>query len=100
MSGFSVSSSAGGAEPRFLIFSGAKSLVRQSATAATMTAASTGNAALTAAAISSALSTSIRSTPGGVASATGPETSVTRAPAAAAAAAIAKPCFPLDRLAM
>ena len=45
-------------------------------------------------AICSAVSTSIRSTPCGVASATGPATRVTRAPAAAAAAAMAKPCCP------
>ena len=37
---------------------------------------------------------------GGVASATGPATSVTRAPASAAAAAIANPCRPDERLAI
>ena len=36
----------------------------------------------------------MRSTPGGVGRCTGPATSVTRAPAAAAIAAIAKPCLP------
>jgi len=73
---------------------------RQSATAATRIAASAGKAAMTASAMSSAVSTSIRSTPTGVASATGPATRVTRAPAAAAAAAIANPCRPDERFAM
>ena len=59
-----------------------------------------GSAFFTVRAMSSALSTSIRSTPVGVARCTGPLTSVTRAPSAAAAAAMAKPCFPLERLAM
>ena len=38
--------------------------------------------------------------PGGVASVTGPATSVTSAPSAASAPAIAKPCLPDERLAM
>ena len=42
----------------------------------------------------------MRTTPGGVASDTGPAISVTCAPASAAAAAMAKPCFPDERLAM
>ena len=48
--------------------------------------------------MSRALTTSRRSTPGGVSSATGPATSVTRAPRRAAAAAIANPIRPELRL--
>ena len=101
ISGFSTSMSGAGApDPSFLIFCSAASAVRQSATAATMIATSAGSAASTAASISRAVSTSIRVTPAGVGRCTGPATSVTRAPACAAAAAMAKPCLPEDRLAM
>ena len=47
-----------------------------------------------------AISTWTVATPAGSASVTGPETSVTRAPAAAAAAAMAWPCLPEERLAI
>ena len=50
---------------------------------------------MTSAYISSALATSVRSTPGGVGSAVGPLTSDTRAPSRAAAAATAYPIFPV-----
>ena len=70
------------------------------AIAAANTAQSTGSAASTAASISRAVSTRITLAPGGSAMTTGPQTSVTSAPAAAAAAAIAWPCLPDDRLAM
>src|SRR5437868_5092192 len=73
---------------------------RQSATAATRIAASAGSAAKTALAICSAVSMSMRSTPAGVSNATGPATSVTLAPASAAAEAIANPCRPDERLAI
>ena len=51
--------------------------------------------AITSAYISSALVTSMRSTPGGAGSAVGPLTSDTRAPSSSAAAATAYPIFPL-----
>ena len=50
--------------------------------------------------MSAALSTSMRRTPAGVVSATGPATSTTSAPAARAAAATAKPILPELRLLM
>lgn len=100
MSGFSVSRSVGVPPGAFLIFCSAVPSARQSATAATITAASAGSAVPTAAAISRAVSTSMRVTPAGVGRVTGPATSVTRAPSAASAPAMAKPCFPDERLAM
>ena len=57
-----------------------------------------GSAPRTASAISSAVVTFTRSTPPGVARLTGPATSRTRCPAAAAAAAIANPILPDERL--
>ena len=90
MSGFSVSESGGTRPvPSFLIFCPCSVAARQSATAAAMTATSAGSALRTAASMSRALSTWTTVTPGGSGIATGPLTSVTLAPAAAAAAAIA-----------
>ena len=84
MSGFSTSSSLGGAAlAAFLIFS-KMDATRQSATAAAKTAISQGSASVTAVSISCAVSTATRSTPAGPASWLGPETSVTRAPRARA----------------
>ena len=59
-----------------------------------------GSSRWTAAYICSALSTSMRCTPGGVSIDTGPLISVTRAPAKYAACATAKPIFPELRLLM
>ena len=59
-----------------------------------------GSSAATASIIGSAVSTSTRSTPGGVATFTGPATSTTRAPARRAASATAKPILPELRLVM
>ena len=73
---------------------------RQSATAAAKIAMSAGSDVSTAASISRALSIRITATPGGSGIPTGPETSVTAAPARAAAAAMAWPCRPDERLAM
>ena len=64
-------------------------MTRQSATAAANTAMSAGRARSTAPSISRAFSTRTVSTSTGGASATGPETSVTSAPASAAAWAMA-----------
>ena len=72
---------------------------RQSATAAAKTATSAGSAFSTAASISRAVSTCTTDTPGGSGRLTGPLTSITSAPAAAAAAAMAWPCLPDERLA-
>ena len=74
--------------------------MRQSATAAAKIATSAGSAASTAASISRAVSTCTVFTPAGSGNVTGPETSVTSAPAAAAARAMAWPCLPEERLAM
>ncbi len=64
-----------------------------------MTTTSAADAPPSARPISSAVSTSTReATPSGVGSATGPAISVTRAPRAAAAAAMANPIFPDERL--
>ncbi len=87
----------GGTAALLLELLGASS-TRQSATAAAMTAMSAGSAASTAACISRAVVDLHDRTPGG-AIATGPLTSVTSAPAAASAAAIACPCRPDERLA-
>ncbi|MNL25529.1 hypothetical protein D3C87_1470140 [compost metagenome] len=101
ISGFSISCSAGGASPGcFLIFCSEEPATRQSATAATMTAISTGSLEITASRISSARSTWTVATPAGSAIVTGPETSVTSAPNSASAAAMAWPCLPEERLAM
>ena len=83
----------------FLILPPAAS-TRQSATAAAPMKTSAGKAALTAASISRAVSMRRVSTPAGSGRLTGPVTSVTRAPACAAAAAIAWPCLPEERLAI
>ncbi len=96
MSGFSASVSAGAtASPAlafFLILCSAVCAGRQSATAAVATktwcVAARGS---TASSISRALCTSMRVTPSGVGRCTGPATSVTSAPASAAARAMAKP---------
>ena len=86
--------------PIFLIFSFDCEATRQSATAAANTAMSAGSAARTALSISSAVSTRTVSTPAGGGTCVGPVTSVTRAPSAAASAAMALPCLPEERLAM
>ena len=57
-----------------------------------------GACSWTARSISRAVATSIRLTPGGVGSATGPATRIVRAPRRAASAASAKPILPLERL--
>jgi hypothetical protein len=74
--------------------------VRQSATAAAKMPASAGSAASTARSMPRAVSTCTVFTPGGSGKVTGPVTSVTSAPAAAAARAIAWPCLPEDRFPM
>ena len=99
MSGFSLSSSAGG-WPFFLSFCGADFLARQSLTAAAHTATSTGSAASHAFSISAADSMRTTETPGGSASPVGPETSVVAAPRRASAPAMAWPCLPDERLPM
>ena len=65
-----------------------------------ITASQPFTARITASAICAVVTTSTRSTPYGVASATGPQTSVTAAPRSRAASAIANPIFPEDRLPM
>ncbi len=102
MSGFSANSSVGGAAPAFfLILCAVAVAARQSATAAVaMNTSCSGASGSTASNICCALTTSMRVTPRGVARCTGPATSVTIAPASAAARASAKPIFPLDRLVM
>ena len=76
------------------------SVGRQSATAAVAikTVAACARS-ITASSIICADFTSIRVTPSGVGSVTGPAISVTFAPRLASAAAMAKPCFPDERLA-
>src|SRR6266700_3046305 len=100
MSGFSTSLKVGAAPFDFLIFSRPGAANRQSATAAANTAQSTGRARSTASRISRAVSTLTAVTPSGSGMCTGPQTRITSAPAAAAAAAMAWPCLPEDRLAM
>src|ERR1044072_747644 len=100
MSGFSTSASFGGPLPSFCSFCSPASAVRQSATAAAKMPTSAGSADSTARSMSRALSTWMVLTPAGSGKFTGPVTSVTVAPAAAAARAIACPCFPEDRFAM
>ncbi len=100
MSGFSVSDNSGVAWPGFfLIFCSPAFATRQSATAAAKMATSAGSALSTALSMSRALSTWMTETPGGSGKLTGPLTSVTSAPARAAAAAMAWPCLPDERLA-
>src|SRR5271165_1301164 len=94
MSGFSLRRSTGGAPPSFFSFRRPTVSTRQSATAAAMTATSTGSAASQAASISTAVSTGTTLTPAGAGSCVGPETSTVSAPNAASAAAIAWPCLP------
>ena len=89
MSGFSISASFGGPPASFFSFCTTSPAVRQSATAAAKMPTSAGSAASTAASMSRALSTRTVFTPGGSGRLTGPDTSVTLAPAAAAARAIA-----------
>src|SRR5262249_46470341 len=84
----------------FLILLACGLAVRQSATAAAKTATSAGSAFVTAASMSCAVVILTTATPGGSGRLTGPDTSVTSAPAAAAAAAMAWPCLPDERLAM
>ncbi len=84
----------------FFSFCSPSLATRQSATAAAKIAISAGNAASTRCSMSRADSTRITVTPAGSRKSTGPETSVTSAPAACAAAAMAKPCLPEERLAM
>ncbi len=79
----------------FLSFFDAHLAGRQSATAAVATRQSKFSDS-TAVSISRAETTSIRRTPCGVLSATGPATSVTSCPAARAARATAKPMRPVD----
>src|SRR5262249_42398175 len=101
ISGFSTSSSRGApAWLPFLIVSEACLATRQSATAAAKMATSQGSALRTACSICCAVSTATSSTPVGAASWLGPEMSVTRAPSACAAAAMAVPCLPEERLAI
>ncbi len=102
MSGFSAIASVGAALPcAFLSLCTTTSAGRQSATAAVATKTSCAAASgSTASCICCAVCTSMRRTPGGVASATGPATRVTAAPASAAARAMAKPILPLERLVM
>src|SRR5262249_54431957 len=64
------------------------------------TATSAGSALVTAASMSCAVVTLTTATPGGSGTLTGPETSVTSAPASAAGAAVAWPCLPGERLAV
>src|SRR5215467_8290958 len=100
MSGFSVSASFGDPPAPFLILFACGLAMRQSATAAANTATSAGSAFVTAASMSCAVVTLTMATPGGSGTFTGPDTSVTWAPASAAAAAMAWPCLPEERLAM
>ena len=101
MSGFSMSDKSGVAWPAFfLIFCSPSCATRQSATAAAKIATSTGSARSTACSISRAVTTGTTVTPGGSGKFTGPLTSVTAAPARAAAAAMAWPCLPDERLAI
>src|SRR5438876_6993282 len=81
MSGFSVSASLGAPPGPFLILFSWALAGRQSATAAANTAISAGSAFITAASMSCALATLMILTPGGSGTWTGPETSVTSAPA-------------------
>src|SRR5213595_3642742 len=97
MSGFSVSASLGAPPGPFLILFSWALAGRQSATAAANTAISAGSAFITAASMSCALATLMILMPGGSGRWTGPETSVTSAPAAAAAAAMEWPCLPEER---
>ena len=78
-----------GDAPFFLIFCVSQSAGRQSATAAVITAPSTGNCASTAASISRAVSIRSSVTPAGAGKFVGPLTKCTFAPASAKAAAIA-----------
>ena len=100
MSGFSVSDRFGKAPSFFLIFCSPALATRQSATAAAKMPISAGSAFSTASSISRALSTCTIVTPEGSGKVTGPEIRVTRAPASAAAFAMAWPCLPEERLAM
>ncbi len=101
MSGFSASVSDGGSPPPFFLsFCSAALATRQSATAAAHTATSAGSARSHAVSISRADSMRNTETPGGSASAVGPETSTVSAPISASAAAIAWPCLPEERFAM
>ena len=99
ISGFGTSSSAG-APAAFFSLPTAGAATRQSATAAAHTATSAGSAAWHAASIAAAVSTATTAAPAGSGSATGPRTSVTRAPSDTSAAAIACPCCPELRFAM
>ncbi len=89
MSGFSTRVSVGGPSLPFFNFRPNTWSTRQSATAATQTAASAGRAALDASSISTAVSTHTRLTPAGAERAVGPETRVTSAPSSARAPAMA-----------
>src|SRR5680860_1588273 len=100
MSGFWARFSETSPPPSFLSFCAASACARQSATAAAQTAMSAGSASRVASSISCAVSTLMTSTPSGSGKLTGPDTSVTRAPAATAARASAWPCLPEERLAM
>src|SRR5215472_12152099 len=94
ISGFSARRSTGGPAPSFFSLCRPAVSTRQSATAAAMTATSTGSVASQAASISAAVSTGTTLTPAGGGSCVGPETSTVSAPSAASAAAIACPCLP------
>ena len=89
MSGFSRSRMVGGPSAPFFSLTGNTSSARQSATAATQTAASAGRADWQASSIWRAVSTSMRATPAGAGRAVGPDTSVTSAPRRARASAMA-----------
>src|SRR5215216_4386129 len=100
ISGFSTRASGGMPAAVFFSFCSPSLATRQSATAAAKIAISAGKAASTRCSMSRADSTRITVTPAGSRNSTGPETSVTSAPAACAAAAMAKPCLPEERLAI
>src|SRR4051794_25862324 len=100
ISGFSTSWSGGMPAEVFFSFCSPSLATRQSATAAAKIAMSAGSAACTCSSICRADSTCLTVTPWGSLRSTGPLTRITSAPAASAAAAIAKPCLPEDRLAM
>src|SRR5579884_3616490 len=94
MSGFSTRRNVGALPASFFSFCVAAASMRQSATAAAITATSTGNAASHAASISAAVSTGTSRTPRGAGSWVGPDTSTVSAPRPAKAAAMAWPCLP------
>jgi hypothetical protein len=100
MSGFGTSDTSGGPSA-FFSFDSTETSGRKSATAAALTMTSALAARSdTAALMSMAVLTGITSAPGGHGSSVGPATRVTFAPRRVAAAAIAYPIRPDDRLPM